>query len=866
VVVTPTTVSGTRNIDDRPPSIAPDSANPANGAWHGVQASTLSFTASALITDNGSLVKSATMNGAQGNAPAAGSSAWTFPLTLPSDATIETDKYGPLTVTAQDNASNSSSDSTQIYFMLDNKPPAITGLSVATAADGVVAGANWYRGPNNSPPTQTLDLTATITEKYLDPAAPPHATIGNTTVTGNADTTTTGLWHFAIPRTVGSNATGAILVTLDAQDLAKNHSSKPTISLNFDDVAPASFAPAINADTGWHPRTNATGSAIPLPVTATFSKLPLSGIKTIQLAGNLNATSNTSTVYTFSLPATYAPAGVEKAFASSVVTTSGVGVSATSGVTRNIDDVPPVVIGAAINYSNAAAGTPLAWGHANSFTVRDSGTLYTFQTYDCGSGVGSVAATAFGQPVMASSGSTFACSNGAQAVLFNVGVTGNLATAHFTAVDNPQVLAATVSDAVASAGSAALHSASSSATANVTRRYWQTGNLGVSSLALGPSVVIGATGSGLVGLGAASGQGWTNTTAAANVAVGVYNGAPAVFTLQQSATNSSLTGTLGFFDPGTGAALGTACSQQVTTTASGNPFPQIQTNALALFTNGDAAAVVSEEVDWSLTAGGDIYPARTAGWRSSAGCPRWLNSSSSAKTYNNVLGTNFVIGRNSWTYFGVGDAATTNAPALIAANANGNGPISNASACSSASGVVAADNGGSDALICDGVQKWTFNGAGFAPSWSVANSALPPFLVAGSTNTILGDPLGGGNTSGIDLVSGGATIPAYAARAWLVDNSVVPNIFDSLPSGALEVRSTTGSSISGGLYALPTPVPNSPVADMIMDKTGILYVAAGGQVSALFTDSTGLGTNFNGWPVRGHDACRSSNLEYACPY
>ena len=51
-----------------------------------------------------------------------------------------------------------------------------------------------------------------------------------------------------------------------------------------------------------------------------------------------------------------------------------------------------------------------------------------------------------------------------------------------------------------------------------------------------------------------------------------------------------------------------------------------------------------------------------------------------------------------------------------------------------------------------------------------------------------------------------------------------------------------------------------------MDKTGVLYVSSNGQVSAMVTDSPGLGTGNNGWPIRGHDACRSYNLEYACPY
>lgn len=865
VVGVASSVAVTRYIDDVIPAIAADTSNAANQAWHGVQAGTLAFTASALITDNGSGVASATMMNAPGKPPTAGSSAWTFGLSLPTDATIESDRYGPVTVSATDGAGNTATDSSSFTFKVDNKPPAITGLAIATAADGVAGGTNWYRGPNNSPPTATLDLTATIVETYLDPSNPPAATVaGVAPVPGVQDSGTATLWHFPIPRTVGANASAPVTVTLDAVDLAKNHSSKPTISLNFDDVAPVAFTPSVNADTAWHPRTTAAGAAVNLPVTATFAKLPSSGIKSITLGGT-GPTSNTATTYNFALASTNAPANVEKPYSVTLLTTSVVGQTVSVTVTRNIDDVPPATQAGTIKYSNAATGTPLAWGRTNSFNVRDSGTLYTFQAYDCGAGISPVVTnTGFGQATVAASGSTFPCANGAHADIYNYSITGNFGGGQFANVDNNVSLAATVSDAVAGTGSAALHTASAGSSVNVTRRYWQTGNLGVTSLALGPSVVVGSSGSGLVGLNSATGQGWSTPVSNSASAVGSFNGSPAVFTLAQSNTNSSVTGTLKVFDPANGAALGN-CALTSAPPGSGTPSISSSDSGLALFTNGDAAMLVSAEIDWTATAGGDLYHARTYGLRSSPGCPLWLNSTSVNQYYGNVAVTNFVIGRSSWTYFGVGTGLGPDAPGLVAANANGAGPVTAGAACSGGDGLVATDNGGSDAVVCSGMAKWNFTGAGFSPGWKVAAIIGPQFLVTPATGTVLGAATSTA-TAGVSLVNGGQTVGSNPFVVWLADASPTPVVFDSLPNGVVEARSMNGSSFSGPLYALPA-VSNVAVADMILDRSGILYVASGGQVSAMFTDSTaGLGTAGNGWPVRGHDACRSNNLEYACPY
>ncbi len=280
---------------------------------------------------------------------------------------------------------------------------------------------------------------------------------------------------------------------------------------------------------------------------------------------------------------------------------------------------------------------------------------------------------------------------------------------------------------------------------------------------------------------------------------------------------------------------------------------------LALFANGDAAVVSSAESYYVSTTGADVYhPLIRSARASAAGCPAWLDA---GLPYAHVLGTNLVIGRNAWSYFGAADSSPTGLTGLVAANANGS-PVSLQGACSASNYLFPTNNGGSDALVCDGMSKWTFTGA-FAQSWTVASTVSPTYLLASATSTILGSA-GTNTTAGLDLNSGTATVGNFPAQVWLVDASATPIVFDS--NGAtVEARVMNGTSIGASPYALPSM--GAAVADMILSNTGVLYVAAGGVVSAIYTDSTsGLGTGNFGWPARGRDACRSSSLEYACPY
>ncbi len=171
-----------------------------------------------------------------------------------------------------------------------------------------------------------------------------------------------------------------------------------------------------------------------------------------------------------------------------------------------------------------------------------------------------------------------------------------------------------------------------------------------------------------------------------------------------------------------------------------------------------------------------------------------------------------------------------------------------------------SDNAGADAPICSG-QRISFNGSAFgsSPIWSAG--LLPPVLDA--AGVVLARN-GSGQTLAVALSSGTALAGA-GALAWAIDASPTPVVY--LSSGStLSTQTLLPTGFTGtAAWGLPA-VPGSVVTDMVMDKTGILYVASAGQVSAIITDSPGLGTANAAWPIAGHDACRSANLEYACPY
>jgi hypothetical protein len=168
-------------------------------------------------------------------------------------------------------------------------------------------------------------------------------------------------------------------------------------------------------------------------------------------------------------------------------------------------------------------------------------------------------------------------------------------------------------------------------------------------------------------------------------------------------------------------------------------------------------------------------------------------------------------------------------------------------------GAVLTDNGGNDSVLCGG-GRYTFTGAFSPNNWAgVGGNAL---VTAPSLGVFLW-------SAGYNL-SNGALAFNFTGTAWAVDASASPVLYYA--SGAtLSANRFTSTGVGASAWGLPI-LPGTSISDLVMDKSGNLYVASGGQVSAIATDSPGLGTGSYGWPVRARDACRSSNLEFACPY
>jgi hypothetical protein len=163
------------------------------------------------------------------------------------------------------------------------------------------------------------------------------------------------------------------------------------------------------------------------------------------------------------------------------------------------------------------------------------------------------------------------------------------------------------------------------------------------------------------------------------------------------------------------------------------------------------------------------------------------------------------------------------------------------------------DNSGLDSPISTG-GRYTFNGA-FSNNWT---NGVDPVLSAPSLDRLL-------TASGAGYaISNGALGFSAAGAPLLIDASSSPVVYWA-NGGTLNAMRLGSGGYGGYVWGLPA-VPGSSISDAVLDKNGILYVVSGGQVSAIVTDSPGLGTASYGWPIRGHDACRSNNLEFVCPY
>ncbi len=741
---------------------------------------------------------------------------------------------------------------------VDNILPIFNGVKIETPFDGTdAANQGWFQGPTAAPSAGAIAISAVVSDSYLVMTGThrPAAIINGTSFYGTLNALT-GRWGFSIPRSVGLNASAPVAVSFDAQDLAGNHPNPlPSLSLQFDDVPASSFTPVVAADTTWHVRAGN------LAVNLSFGAAPRSGFASVLLTvasqADVICTSSSPLAWSCPLPTTDAPAAQEGALAFSAVAKSITKVTASAGGSRKIDDLGPVISNsAAIPYPAGAL-----WGHDGShFTLRDSGTIYTFTAYDCGAGVGAVASFGFSPQLatrnvsLSDSGAKQSCANGNSASIYNVAVTGDLSTSAlgaFAGADNSLDLSVTVKDGL---GQASV----STKTVNATRRLWRTANIGAGSLALGPTLAVGQA-SSVTGLRLSDGASlWTSNapnggSILAGPVVGGTAANPVVFYGSAADTPVLITA----ISPQNGVGVQPDCGFEVAVSlpaSCGDPGGAItdptaqghyRTAALAVQTDGTLAFTQGLlKHGFNNVTSNDCGNARYwAGTMSAGSCSLWFSPGQNSTNghYINQL----AIGRSGHAFLldNTFNFIAAGGPTNIDEINLGSATLVPGSACSS---MVLADNAGSDSALCSPA-RYTFTGS-WSTSWSGGGSAL---ITAPAQGVYL-------STAGYNL-STGALAFAFTGTAVAVDWS--SSVVYLSTGSALVANAFNGGTVGAQLFALPS----TGGTDAVMDKSGILYVISGGQVLAMATDTAGL-TAGAAWPVRARDACRSSNLEYACPY
>ena len=877
----PTTKSFTILVDDVPPVISPDTENRANDAWHSTAAGNLSFTPSLIISDVGSGVGSAPPPGLAfpGNSPVVtaapqGNDGFLFTsLTLPSTASMETDSY-PMTATASDRVGNPTTAT--VLFKLDNKAPTYTVATIPTAFVTDTAGHRWFAGAGLI--SGSVEIDASLTETYLQKATADfvYNAVKGSVTTGCDAQAPTHTCKFLIPRpAVSSSIASPFNVTLNATDLASNAVATPqTLVLYFDNAKPSSAN--ITSDRTWHAITDT------ITVTANLPSLPASGLNPtnpIQLvgAGSCAAINPTSSVddgsggknLTFSLPANCATAGSEGPLNFNIKVTSLINVSSSQAGFRNVDDAPPKVPAAMITVdAPAAASGPLSWSQTGSlFTRNYNGKVISFSAYDCGAGIN----TTLSSPSVASLGASVTAIKltsasvywlntvstcGFQADVWRFDLSANLGAIPASSLTSGTSTSFSWSTTIVDALNGTHHQTAlqQSNVINVTRKLWQTSNVSATSLTLGPSL-IASTSAGLQALSTSTGANqWTYPGYSGSTSVGLSGGAATVYFLNSA---DQLTFTINSLSSSSGAAAA-GCSRTFAANADGASSGIV---SLALTTAGRPAAqggiggIICSDPSNPPTICN--FTGDSQGWFGGATCDNWW-------TGGEALETPAVFGRGGASYcvstgrYLKGSRTGLTERLITAAVVGGN-----SSACGKAKQMIVGDNGGSDAVYCDDDSKWTFSGTTFTSSWTAGNPDAFPYLVGpGLTYRIAAH---NGAVVCTSLTNGSSVCAAGNATPWLIDATAGQPILYSSAGNVILTGSLGSSGPTGNVWDLPT-VPGATVTDALMDKSGILYVASGGFVSAIITDSPGLGTSGNAWPIDGHDACRSNNLEYACPY
>jgi hypothetical protein len=758
-----------------------------------------------------------------------------------------------LQVVATDSVGNAGSASQTIQ--VDTVAPSISAVALDSGADGRDAsGQDWFRGPTVAPAGGDILVSAAIEDQNLisSGGSAPAAIAGGARYPGVA---VSGRWTFAIPRAVGLNATGPVVVTFDAQDLAGNHpAASPSVALYFDDVTPPAFKPTVAPDSTWYARN----AVIQPAVAITFPALPRSGISsvTLQISGQAASTCVTApgSGYACSVPSLLAPAAAETALQFEVVATSGTGIVSSASGSRNIDDAPPVLSNAAPPPYPAPAG-PLSWSHDGArFNVRDDRDLYTFKAYDCGSGVKSAVAVVRppAAPVtLIDSGARQSCANGTLAVIYDVPVRANLSTlppGTFPGADNMLNLSVTVVDAASDAGTGP-HTASQSKAVAVTRRLWQTAPVGVSRLALGPLLVASSSDT-VRGLSRGDGTTLWSRGPANVLAPPVVAGQAAAAVVYYATGSATAPGaTLNQVSASDGSA-GAAC------VALASPSPTCQgglrTHSAALALAADGTPVLADNfyVDDGTVPPGNDVSCWSAAYALSIGCSTWALSTAG----HNLDG--LFIGRQGHAFFIDTPVNSRTGPgsAALQVRALGGGLLAEGPPCGSID--LLTDSAGADAAACGG-GRYTFDGSSLSTAWAGSASPARTFPALDLFFAVDG--------TAYSLTSGTA-IPGFngAGRPLLIGGSSTPVLY-SAAGATLSALHISGGGYGPTALGLP-PVPGPVIDDALLDAAGTLYVASNGQVSAIAVEPSGPAAGGTPWPTRSRDNCRSNNLEFACQF
>ncbi len=743
---------------------------------------------------------------------------------------------------------------------VDNVLPVLNTARIDTAFDGTDGtGQGWFQGPTAAPTGAAIAVSVVVKDTNLVTTGTrrPAAIVSGTSYYGTLNTTT-NRWGFSIPRAVGLNASAPVVVSFDAQDLAGNHpASVPSLSLQFDDVPASSFTPVVAADGAWHTRTGTLGVGV------SVAKVPRSGFASLLLkvSGQADVTCTTSTNalnWSCLLPATYAAAATEVPLNFQVVASSNARLFPSQGGNRLIDDVvPSISSAAAVTYPNASG--PIGWSHnGTSFNLREGYIgLYSFTASDCGAGIQAITSFSVNptpstrSTSLTDSGLRVACATGRpNAVVYNVTVKADLSTIAGTLLpggDNTVHLQASVNDNAVDPVGAFPHTSSAGKDINVTRRLWQTTVVGANTLAMGPVLIAGG-GGGVLGFNAGDGtSAWSTTTTAvtSGPSVGGTAGAPLVYYAEAPVDLSGNgQGSFSVLSASTGGHVN-SCPSAIPISCAGGTVT-VNQQAIAVADDGTAAVLEEDANDNLATTTGTCAKTAYAGYRLSS-CASWIPTVQEGNTTTRRLG-GLAIGRGGTAFF-----ILSNTPR--AANVSGGAVTGSALACNGFP--IVTDKAGLDAPVCAG-QRVLWNGS-FSSDWSATFSA--PYLSSGGY--LLGNVSGNAQPFTVSNGLSGGLAGASSSIPWAIDAASPPLAYLS-NGGSIVAQQLTGTGLGAIAWALPA-VPGA-VADVVMDKFGVLYVASNGQISAMITHSPGLGTGANGWPIAGRDACRSYNLGYSCPW